>query len=75
MLEQCKIGILGSGRLRQWFIDKSFDLEALDRSLLTRKLIDEKLLYKIIILTPLNNNAENIHICKQSQVNNNSILE
>jgi len=42
MLEQWEIGILGSGKLRQWFIDKT---------LLTRKLINEKLSYKIIIPT------------------------
>jgi len=42
MLEQWKIGILGSGKLRQWFIEKT---------LLTRKLIDEKPPYKIITPT------------------------
>jgi hypothetical protein len=42
MLEQWKIGILGSGKLRQWLIDKT---------LLTRKLMNEKLPYKIIIPT------------------------
>jgi hypothetical protein len=40
MLEQWKIGILGSGKLRQWLIGKT---------LLTRKLMNEKLPCKIII--------------------------
>jgi hypothetical protein len=39
MLEQWSTGILGSGKLRQWFIGKT---------LLTRKLIDERLACKII---------------------------
>jgi hypothetical protein len=50
--EQWKIGILGSGKLRQWFIDKT---------LLTRKLIDEKLPYKIITPTFHYSRCEAIH--------------
>jgi len=42
MLEQWNNGILGSGKLREWFIGKT---------LLTRKSINEKLPYKIIIPT------------------------
>ena len=42
MLEQWNNGILGSGKLRQWFIGKT---------LLTRKLINERLPCKIIIPT------------------------
>jgi hypothetical protein len=40
MLEQWNTGIMGSGRLGQWFVGKT---------LLTRKLINERLPYKTII--------------------------
>jgi hypothetical protein len=40
MLEQWNTGIMGSGRLGQWFVGKT---------LLTRELINERLPYKTVI--------------------------